>query len=133
MTGLGKCKFGQGRASWNIRFCRCMKGIHNSHHHKDEGVDGIMVEHIETRLLVYGTRWCGQCRRTRNYLDQHQITYDFIDIDTNFEARTYVESVNRGYRSVPTLVSPDGSLLVEPSELQLINWLDEHLLKLQLN
>ena len=66
-------------------------------------------------ILVYGTTWCGDSRRARRTLDENQIEYTWIDIDTDMEGRKYVESVNRGYRSVPTILFPDGSLLVEPS------------------
>jgi mycoredoxin len=31
----------------------------------------------------------------------------------------YVQEVNGGYRSVPTIVFPDGSVLVEPSNARL--------------
>jgi glutaredoxin-like protein len=70
-------------------------------------------------IIVYGTVWCGDTRRARNFLDQNQISYKWIDIDTDLQARKYVESVNRGYRSVPTIIFPDGSMLVEPSTSQL--------------
>ncbi len=71
------------------------------------------------KIIVYGTTWCGDCKRTRAYLDQHQIVYDWIDIDRDPQARAYVESVNHGCRSVPTIVFADGSILVEPSRNQL--------------
>ena len=66
-------------------------------------------------ISVYGTTWCGDSRRARRIMDENQIEYTWIDIDTDMEGRKYVESVNRGYRSVPTIVFPDGSMLVEPS------------------
>ena len=72
-----------------------------------------------TQIIVYGTVWCGETRRARYYLDQHDIPYVWIDIDKDPQARKYVESVNHGYRSVPTILFPDGSMLVEPSALQL--------------
>ncbi|MDD5368252.1 MAG: glutaredoxin domain-containing protein [Anaerolineaceae bacterium] len=88
-----------------------------------------MTEQCPDKLIIYGTTWCGMCRRTRGYLDRQQIPYEFINIDDNEEAGAFVEKVNRGYRSVPTLVSPDGSILTEPSESQLIAWLESHLVR----
>jgi glutaredoxin-like protein len=70
-------------------------------------------------LLVYGTRWCGDCRRARAFLDRHRVAYRWIDIDQDAEAAARVERLNRGFRSVPTLIWPDGSILVEPSNAQL--------------
>jgi mycoredoxin len=70
-------------------------------------------------IILYGTSWCGDTRRARNLLDQHKIPYQWIDIDTNAEAQKFVETTNKGYRSVPTIVFPDGSILVEPSTQEL--------------
>lgn len=71
------------------------------------------------QLTVYGTAWCGDTRRARAFLDQNHIPYQWIDIDRNLEARRFVEKVNNGYRSVPTIVFPDGSILVEPTTFAL--------------
>lgn len=73
----------------------------------------------ETQIVMYGTSWCGQTRRCRQHLDQWGIPYRWVDIDQDGEACRFVEGVNRGYRSVPTIVFPDGSTLVEPAEEQL--------------
>lgn len=70
-------------------------------------------------IKVYGTTWCGDTRRSRAYLNAHQIAYEWIDIDQNTEGRRFVEETNHGNRSVPTIVFEDGSILVEPSERQL--------------
>ena len=66
-------------------------------------------------ITVYGTPWCGVCRRALRVLDQHQASYHYVDIEVDDVARSYVEQVNRGFQSVPTIVFPDGSVLVEPS------------------
>jgi len=77
------------------------------------------METNSTEIIVYGTVWCGDTRRARTFFDQNKIPYHWIDIDLDKEARKYVESVNRGYRSVPTIFFPDGSMLVEPTASQL--------------
>jgi mycoredoxin len=69
----------------------------------------------EKKVLFYGTSWCYSSRRARSIFDQNQVPYEFIDIDYDERARSYVESVNHGNRSVPTILFPDGSVLVEPS------------------
>lgn len=70
-------------------------------------------------ITVYGTTWCGDCRRALRVLDQHQAAYHYVDIEADDVARSYVEQINRGYRSVPTILFPDGSVLVEPSSATL--------------
>ncbi|GAB4558930.1 MAG: thioredoxin-disulfide reductase [Anaerolineales bacterium] len=42
-----------------------------------------------------------------------------MDVDADPEAMAFVEQVNKGMRSIPTIIFPDGSVLVEPSNAQL--------------
>jgi mycoredoxin len=70
-------------------------------------------------IKVYGTRWCPDCRRAKQVLDRRNIAFAWIDVDGDAEAMSYVQSVNGGYRSVPTIVFPDGSVLVEPANAEL--------------
>jgi mycoredoxin len=72
------------------------------------------------KLVLYGTSWCGGSRRARLLLEKHGIPFEWVDIDQDEEAGKLVERLNRGFRSVPTLVWPDGTQLTEPSEKQLI-------------
>jgi len=73
----------------------------------------------EAEITMYGTRWCGDCMRAKRYLDYHHIPYHWIDIDRNKDAERFVIETNHGNRSVPTILFGDGSILVEPSNLQL--------------
>ncbi len=70
-------------------------------------------------ITVYGTFWCPDCERSKRFLGKHLVCYDWVDIDQDDQARQLVENINHGKRSVPTLVFPDGSVLVEPSDAQL--------------
>ena len=76
-------------------------------------------------IKVYGTTWCPDCVRAKGVLGKHSVQYDWIDITHDAEARQYVEKVNHGNRSVPTILFPDGSTLVEPSNSALENKLAE--------
>jgi glutaredoxin-like protein len=71
------------------------------------------------KITVYSTAWCPDCKRAKKFLGEHQIEYDEIDIDRHPEAVDIVKQLNHGMRSVPTIVFPDGSILVEPSASQL--------------
>jgi mycoredoxin len=66
-------------------------------------------------LVMYGTPWCGDCMRSRRWLEQNGVAYRYVDIETEPEAVAVVERLNDGLRSVPTIVFADGSVLVEPS------------------
>jgi mycoredoxin len=72
------------------------------------------------KIIIYGTEWCGDCRRARRFFDQHQIPYQWINIDRDREAERFVRATNGGMRSVPTIVFPDKSILVEPSTQLLV-------------
>ncbi len=66
-------------------------------------------------IIMYGTDWCGDCMRARRFLDQNKIKFRWVNIDDDVTGEKIVLGVNRGNRSVPTIIFPDGSILVEPS------------------
>lgn len=74
-----------------------------------------MQNTTEQKITMYATTWCGDCRMAKRWFDQHGVAYDYINIEQNPEAAEYVMKVNGGMRTVPTIIFPDGSILVEPS------------------
>ena len=70
-------------------------------------------------IMVYGTVWCPDCKRTKKFFGEQRIPYVNIDIEQDPQAMVYVEKVNNGMRIVPTILFPDGSILVEPSNADL--------------
>ena len=73
----------------------------------------------EQTIKMYVTTWCGDCRMAKRWFDARGIMYKSINIEEDDQAAEYVSRVNRGYKSVPTIVFPDGSILVEPSQREL--------------
>ncbi len=71
---------------------------------------------MRERITVYATPYCGDTRRARRVLDELGIDYDFVDIRQDLEAARWVQEVNNGFRSSPTILFPDGTTLTEPSE-----------------
>jgi len=71
------------------------------------------------QIKMYSTVWCPDCKRAKKFLAEHRIPYENIDIEQDTEAMAFVEKVNRGMHVIPTMVFPDGSILVEPSNAQL--------------
>ena len=69
----------------------------------------------EKRIRMYSTIWCSDCRFAKRWFDLHGIAYEEIDIEQNEQAAEYVKQVNNGRATVPTIVFPDGSILVEPN------------------
>jgi mycoredoxin len=66
-------------------------------------------------IVMYTTSWCSDCHRAKFILDEYGIDYVDIDVDENPAALTFVKEVNNGNRVVPTIIFPDDSILVEPS------------------
>ena len=73
----------------------------------------------DNRIVIYGTTWCPDCARAKRMLTKHGTEFTWIDIEKDEKARAYVVNVNHGFRSVPTIIFPDGSILIEPSDAEL--------------
>jgi mycoredoxin len=73
----------------------------------------------EEQIKVYGTTWCPDCIRAKRVLAENHTPYLWINIEDSPEAVAYVEKVNHGLRSVPTIVFPDGTVMVEPGNAEL--------------
>ena len=71
-------------------------------------------------IEIYGTRWCGDCSRSKRLMDKYSDTYNWTDIDEHPEFQDLVKSINNGRNVVPTIVFPDGSSLSAPSDSELM-------------
>ena len=78
-----------------------------------------MVNQSNNSITVYSTAWCPDCHRAKRFLAEQRIPYVNVDIEKESEAMAYVEQINNGMRSIPTIVFPDGDILVEPSNADL--------------
>jgi len=70
-------------------------------------------------IKVYGTTWCPDCFRAKQVFERLKVPYVWINIETDAQALDYVRKVNHGMHSVPTILFPDGSILVEPGNKEL--------------
>jgi mycoredoxin len=67
---------------------------------------------------MYTTPWCGFCRNLKKQLARDGIEMAEVDIEQDPAAAEFVMSVNGGNQTVPTVVFPDGTTLVNPSAAQ---------------
>ena len=79
----------------------------------------------ESRITMYGADWCGDCRRSKRYLDEHNVAYTYIDVEADLSAADKVVEINRGAKSIPVIVFDDGTHLTEPSDIALETKLEE--------
>ncbi len=54
-------------------------------------------------ITIYGTPWCSDCHRTKQFLRERGVDFHEINIDEAREAEELVLRVNSGRRKVPTI------------------------------
>ena len=70
-------------------------------------------------ITVYGAYWCPDCRVSKQFLGEHRIPYNWINIEKDKEAEQFITELNNGKRVIPTITFGDGSFLVFPSNAEL--------------
>ena len=74
---------------------------------------------MDAQIKIYGTSWCPDCARAKQVFNKLKVSFEWINIDQDKNSAAYVEKINRGFKSVPTIVFPDNSILVEPGNAEL--------------
>lgn len=75
----------------------------------------------ECRLIVYGRHSCGRSHWLYQELTENHIDFEWRDIVMGEPRyRDELKSLARGYLSVPTVIFPDGTVLVEPRPDQVL-------------
>jgi glutaredoxin len=69
-------------------------------------------------IKIYGADWCSMTTRTRAHLNRRHIPYDYVDIDEDAEAASWVAAQNGGKEKKPT-VDVAGTILTEPTNEEL--------------
>lgn len=55
-------------------------------------------------IVLYTATWCGDCRRTKQRLDEIGVAYREVNIEEGPEAVEIVLKLNGGRRRVPTVL-----------------------------
>jgi len=64
---------------------------------------------------MYTTEYCSDCYSAKAFFEANAIQYLRVGLEGNEEATEFVVNINKGRRSVPTIIFPDGEVLVEPN------------------
>src|SRR6266568_4838453 len=72
-----------------------------------------------TNIKLYGTNWCSDCKRSKKFLGEQRVHYDFINIEADMEGQAFVQKFQNGGLTIPTIVFEDGAALIEPSNAEL--------------
>ncbi len=70
-------------------------------------------------IVIYGTSWCPDTARAKQCFINNKVNFIWCDIEEDKQGCAFVEKTNSGKRRVPTILFPDGSILVEPSNIEL--------------
>jgi glutaredoxin len=54
-------------------------------------------------ITVYGTSWCVDCRRAKQFLKERGVSFTEVNVDEDPEAEELIMKVNEGRRKVPTI------------------------------
>src|SRR5579885_178731 len=73
----------------------------------------------QSNIKLYGTNWCSDCKRSKKFLGEQRVHYDFINIEEDNEGQAFVQQVQNGGLTIPTIVFGDGSILIEPTNAEL--------------
>ncbi len=69
-------------------------------------------------MKMYSTPWCGYCSRLKAQFGREGIAFEEINIEADPEAAAFVEQVNGGNQTVPTILFDDGTAMTNPSLAQ---------------
>ena len=75
----------------------------------------MISDNKEPVMTVYGAPWCPHCKRVKKFLAGHRVPYTNIDIDLDPEAIGRLKELQDGGQIIPTVVYPDGTHEVNPS------------------
>jgi len=75
-----------------------------------------------SQIVMYSVEWCPDCRRAKFFFKRKGVQVMEVDVNADSKAETFVKEINNGFRSVPTIIFPDGSMMVEPSSAELDEW-----------
>lgn len=76
------------------------------------------------KIILYGTDTCPDCIKSKRFLDEHKIKFEYINLARNPEKYDAVLELNikigKGpYRSIPAIVIDEEKILSEPSNEEL--------------
>ena len=72
-----------------------------------------------SNITLYGTNWCSDCKRSKKFLGEQRVRYDYINIEEDAAGQAFVQKLQNGGMTIPTIVFADDSVLIEPSNAEL--------------
>ena len=76
-----------------------------------------MNNHNST-ITLYGADWCPDCKLAKTFFEKNHIVFEYINVEEEPEKVDEAEKLSGG-KSIPVIVFPDNSFLIEPTEQEL--------------
>ena len=73
----------------------------------------------ELNVTVCGAPWYPDCKRSKQFLGEQRVMYNWVDIDQDEAGRQRVQEMNDGKQIITIIVFEDGAALVEPTNAAL--------------
>ena len=70
-------------------------------------------------IRVFGSQWSPQSYSTKEFLSRNRVGYEWVDVDSDAQARSLAESLAGNLARLPILIFPDGTHLVAPSSAEM--------------
>ena len=70
-------------------------------------------------IRVAGALWSTSSHKVKDFLTRNQIPYQWLDIEKDREAQSLIETVEEVNERLPVVFFPDGSVLIEPDNIEL--------------
>ena len=70
-------------------------------------------------IKLYGTNWCSDCKRSKKFLGEQRVQYEYINIEEDSDGQAFVQKLQNGGLSIPTITFADNSFLIEPTNAEL--------------
>ncbi len=73
------------------------------------------------RIIMYGADWCPDCRKSKAFLTDNKINFQYVEIDKeeNAWAIPMIKELNNGKQKIPTVVINEDTVLIEPENEEL--------------
>ena len=65
-----------------------------------------------------GADWCPDCRRAKSFLQDNDVKFQYVDIETHQWANEKIEELNNGKRVIPTIIIND-DIHINPDNAEL--------------
>ena len=72
-------------------------------------------EGLHHAVVVYGADWCGDTTRTRQFLTQREVEFNYYNIEKDAAMKRTAAAFQDGGSKIPVVDLGEGNVLIEPT------------------